>query len=78
MEGIKHIWVWDMDNIKVDLQETGWQSFDLVNDRDRWWELRNILNFRVLQNAEIFLTSWKTVTFSRRILLHGVLSLVSY
>jgi hypothetical protein len=30
------------------------------------------MNLRVPQNAENFLTSWGTVSFSRRTLLHGV------
>jgi len=78
VEGMKRAWVWAMDNIKVDLRETGWRSVYLAQDRDRWRERWDILNFRVLYNAKMLLTGWETVSFSRRILLHEVLSLVIY
>jgi hypothetical protein len=39
------------DNIKMDLQEVGWESVDLIymaQDRDRWWALVNaVMNLRV-------------------------------
>jgi hypothetical protein len=37
----RHRWE---DNIKMDLQEVGWESMDwidLVQDSDRWWSLVN-------------------------------------
>jgi hypothetical protein len=40
--------------------------------------VKAVTNLRVPQNAGNFLTSWETVSFSRRPLLHGVsLSLLS-
>jgi hypothetical protein len=36
------------DNIKMDLQEVGWDWMQLVQDRDRWWALANAaMNLRV-------------------------------
>ena len=41
--------------------------------RDLWWPLVNtIMNLRVPQNAGDILTSWGTISFSRRTLLHWV------
>jgi len=46
---------------------------DLADDRDRWWALVNVvMDLRVPPNAGHFLTSWGMVSFSRRLLLHGV------
>jgi hypothetical protein len=51
-------------------------SFHWINmaqDRDRWRALVNTVpNLRVTSEAENFLTGWATVSFSRRILFHGV------
>jgi len=44
---------------------------DLAQDRDRWLDLFNaVINLRVPQNADNFLTSGETVSFSRKTLLH--------
>jgi hypothetical protein len=46
---------------------------ELARDRDRWQALVNaVKNLRILQNAGNFLTSCKPVSFSRRILFHGI------
>jgi len=63
-------------NIKMDLQEVGCGVMDwieLVQGRDRWWALvDSAMNLRVPPYAGNFLSSWKTVSISRRTLLHGV------
>jgi hypothetical protein len=49
------------DNIKMDLQEVGWEGvdwIDMAQDRDRWRALVNmVMNLRVAYNAGNFLTS---------------------
>jgi len=56
-----------VDNIRIDLQEVGYGSVDWIGfsqDRDRW---------RTLVSAVMnFLTSFKSASFSRRTLHHGV------
>jgi hypothetical protein len=58
-----------------------WEGVDwihLAQDRDRWLALANtVMNLRVLQKAEKFLTGWVTNSFSRRNLVHWV-SFFSY
>ena len=45
----------------------------LAQDRDRWWTLVSaVMNLQVPWNVGNFLTSCKPVSFSRRILHHGV------
>jgi len=64
------------DNIKMDLQEMGCGGMDwidLAQDTERRRALVNaVMNRWVLSNAGNFLTSCGPVSFSRRILLHGV------
>ena len=64
------------DNIRMDLQEVGCGYMDwiwLAQDRDRWWTLVGaVMNLRVPWNAGNFLTSCKSVSFSRRTLHHAV------
>jgi hypothetical protein len=49
-----------VDNIKIDLRETGWDAtdwIDLAQDRDQWRGLVNmVMNLWVLQNAGKFLS----------------------
>jgi hypothetical protein len=60
----------------MDLHEVGCGCEDwigLAQDRDTWWALVSaVRNLRVPYNAGNFLTSCKTVSFSRGTLLHGV------
>jgi hypothetical protein len=53
-----------------------WEDADWiypVQVRDQWQAVVNtVMNLRVLQKAENFVTSWVTISFSRRILLHRV------
>jgi hypothetical protein len=60
----------------MDFQEVGGgcgDRMELAQDRDRWRAVvSTVKNFRFHKNAGNFLTSCKLVSFSRRILLHGV------
>ena len=65
-----------VDNIRTDLQVVGCGYMDwvrLAQDRDRWRTLASaVMNLRVPWNSGNFLTSCKTVSFSRRNLHHVV------
>ena len=58
------------------LEEVGCEGMDwldLAQEMDRWKAFVNaVMNLRVPYNMGKLLTSWKTVRFSRRTLLHGV------
>jgi len=64
------------DNIKMDFQEVGCGVLDwieMAQDRDRWRALVNtVKNLRFPKNAGNFLTSCKSISFSRRTLHIGV------
>jgi len=45
---------------------------DLAQDRTKLRALVDLMNIIFPKNAENFLTSWETVSFSRRIQLHSV------
>jgi hypothetical protein len=62
-------------NIKMDLRKVGWgvDWTDPAQDRDRWRAVVNaVMNLRVPQNTESFLTSWGLFSFSVRTLVLGV------
>jgi hypothetical protein len=60
----------------MDLSEIGWRCVDwmhLAQEWDQWRTVVNtVMNLRVPQRAGNFLTSWVTISFSRRTLIHGV------
>lgn len=68
------------DNIKIRLQDIGW-GFGwtvLVLDRDTWKACVSVVtNFRISLSAENVLTSWGSLSFSRRVIIHGVNWLIS-
>ena len=76
-EGKRPLWrprdQWE-DNIKVDIKEIGVDYIYLAQDRDSWWVVLNmVMNLQVPWDAGNFLPTQGTVSFTWRILLHGVL-----
>jgi hypothetical protein len=62
-----------VDNIRTDLREIRWEDcIHLAQDRDQWQR-----TFGFHKRLGIFLTSWVTVSFSRRPMLRGVSEWVS-
>jgi hypothetical protein len=66
-----------VDNIKMDLRETGWDGMawiDLVQDGDQWRALVNtVMNLRVTQNVGKFMNSCTTGGFSRSQLVRTIM-----
>jgi hypothetical protein len=63
------------DNIKMGLREVEWGMdwINLAQDRDRWLALLNtVVNLWIPYNVGNFLSSLQRVSFSRRIMPHGV------
>jgi hypothetical protein len=65
----------------MDFKETGWGDMDctdLVQDRDQWILLVNIvMNLQIPWHFKKFLSSWATGSFSRMTQLNGVTYLIS-
>jgi hypothetical protein len=65
----------------MDLQDIRYQGVELIHvdqDRNWWWDFVNtVMNSRVPKQAENFLTSWSTTSFTNT-LLHEVTSLYYY
>jgi hypothetical protein len=63
-------------NIRMDRREIAWEGIDWMNlaqDREQWRALVDtIMNRRIAQKAGYSSTSWVTVNFSRKSLLHRV------
>jgi hypothetical protein len=64
------------DNIKMDLRDIGFGGVDwthLARDRFRWWALVNtVMTFDFHKRRGISCPVGRTISFSRRTLLHGV------
>ena len=60
----------------MDFQDVRWEVMDwieLVQDRDRWWALVNVvMNHQIPQIVGNFLTGKEPVSCSGRTLFHGV------
>jgi hypothetical protein len=71
-----------VDNIKMDLGETGWVGVDwsvLAQDRDKWRALvKAVMKFWVPQNAERLLSGYTTGGLPSSVQLHIVSYLVRH
>jgi hypothetical protein len=55
------------------IEYEGMDWINLTQDKDQWRGLVSmVMNLLVASNAEDMLTSWVTVSFSRRTLLYGI------
>jgi hypothetical protein len=70
------------DNFEIGLQEVGRRGLDLVDlapYRNRWWAFVNaVMDILIPYNAGDFLTSWGSLRFLGRSLLHGSYSLFCF
>jgi hypothetical protein len=70
----RHRHRWE-DNIRVGVREIEWEGVDwihLIQDRDQWHVFVNkVMDPWVPWKAGNFLTSWVTISFSKRTLLHA-------
>jgi hypothetical protein len=58
------------DNIKVHLRETGWEDVHLDASGSGWVPCEHGTESSGSVKGGTFLTSWMTISFPRRILLH--------
>jgi len=67
---------WWENNIRMNLREIGWEGVDWIHVAQygyQWWDFVNmVLNIWVPYKVENLLTSWVTVSFLRRTLVHVV------
>jgi hypothetical protein len=65
---------WD-DNFTVEFKAIRWEGMDWINvdqGRGKWWAVvKTVRNIQLPYSRKDFLTSWWTVSFSMRNLLHG-------
>jgi len=51
----------------------GMERIDLAQATDRWWDiLKVVMDIHVPKNSGNFLTSWGSVSFSKKTVVHGV------
>ena len=78
-KGKKLLWrpkCWWKFNTTVEHSEAGWKGVNWINlgqDRDQWCGVLNmVMKLWVSSNVGNFVSSWETINFSRRPLLHYV------